>query len=218
MEIQNQSSDTNQKPEKAPSRFFTDYYGAMMLLVIGGFVATAFFLIRPLILQIKETNANTDAQLQRLAHERQYLSSLEQSVSAAQSIDEVSLQNVSRALPDQTNTPSLLMQLSAAAVRNGVQIQNVTFGDVRLPTTQPGVKSASSTTNIAVPFDISLSLHAASYFSLKRFLADIESSMRLMDVTGITLGAPDQYGGMSYQLQVRTYLFRGASSTSLTTP
>ncbi len=214
MDIQNQQTAQKQSTEKAPSLFFTEYYGAVMLLMIGGFVATAFFLIRPQILQIKETNAKADSELQRLAHERQYLGSLEQSVSAAQAIDTVSLKNVSSALPDQADTPALLMQFSAAATRNGVQIQNVSFGDVKVPVVQAGVKSASSTTNIAVPLDIVLSLRASSYFSLKRFLADVESSLRLMDVTGITLSAPDQSGAMNYQLQVRTYVFRGATSTT----
>ena len=207
---------TTQKTEKAPSLLFTNYYAAVMLLVIGGFFAAAFFVLRPMVLDIKDVNAQTDSQLLRLAEQRNYLASLDQSVSAAQSIDQASLDKVSRALPDQTDAPALLMQLSAAAARNSIQIGTIQFGDVQLPQPGPGGRIATSTG--ALPSDVSLSVHAQTYSDVKRFLADVESSLRLLDVTGMTLGSVDAAGAMTYQIQMRTYQFRPVKPAAALAP
>jgi len=200
------------KREKSSSHLFTNYYAAIMLFVIGGFLAASFFVLRPMVLGIKDVNMQTDSQLLRLAEQRKYLSSLDQSVSAAQSIDRASLDKVSHALPDQTDAPALLMQMSAAAARNSVQIGTIQFGDVQLPQPGPGGRVATSTG--ALPSDVSLSVHAQSYADVKRFLADVESSLRLLDVTGMTLGSVDASGAMTYQIQMRTYQFRPTQPTA----
>lgn len=203
--------------EKTPSKLFTAYYPAMMLLLIAAFVTAAYFVIRPTIFRIKETNAQTDFQLLRLADQRKYLQSLEQSVSAAQSIDQASLAKVSSALPDEGDAPALLMQLSAAAARNGIQIQSVQIGDAKAPPAVPGVKAATTTAAV-LPADIALALRAGSYANVKRYLADVEQSLRLMDVAGMTLGSVGEKGDMTYQVQLRTYQFRSAAQISASPP
>ncbi len=197
-----------EKPRKAPSRFWTDYYGVAFLILVAVFVAGAFLLFRPFILVIKETNANTEQALQTIDNERTYLASLDRSVAAANAIPSESLDAVSRALPGDANIPLLLVEFGAVAAQNNVKIGSITFAEAP-PQRSVAIPGTTSTVAAAViPIDVNLTVNARGYFDIKRFLADLEASLRLMDVVGISTSAAA--GGASetaYQIQIRTYIF-----------
>ncbi len=207
------SLTSSQSPPSAgrSSRIFTEYYAALMLFLIAGFVAGAVLVLRPLLLGIKETNAATEARLQSIDAERAYLASLEQSVAAAEAIPSDALDNVVRALPNESNTPLLLVQFEAAAARHAVRIDSVNFIE-----SKPVSAKAAAAAPLVQPVEVNLVIRAKSYFDVKRFLADVEGSLRLMDVVGIT--ATSGSGELRFLLQLRTYTFvptisRGAATT-----
>lgn len=187
------------KPSKGPSRFFTEYYAAAFLFLVTAFIGAAFVVLWPSLSQIKETNAQTESQLALIAQERSYVDSLDQSIAAVQSIPAASLEQVSKALPADPQVPSLLVQFGSAADRNRIQIGSIDFSQ---PVT--AAQKSGSATNV-VPMDINLTLQARSYFDVKRFLTDIESSLRLLDVVGIS--ASQSATQVTYSLQLRTYTF-----------
>ena len=192
---------------RPPSRLFTEYYASAFLFLLAAFILLAFFVLRPLILRIRETNAQTQARIEQASTERRYLASIEQSVAAAQSIPPETLDDVQRALPNEQDIPSLLVQFGSAAESNHLRIDSINFSDVR-----GAVKTA--TTSAASPLDVSLTLHARTYFDVKRFLSEVESSLRIMDVT--TISSSGATGDLSYTLQLRTYTF--LPSTRIATP
>jgi hypothetical protein len=204
------TTSENASPAQRSSRIFTEYYAALMLFLIAGFVAGAVLVLRPLLLDIKETNAATEARLQSIDTERAYLASLEQSVAAAEAIPSDALENVVRALPNGTNEPLLLVQFEAAAARHGVRIDSVNFTE-----SKPVVAKAKATASLVQPVEVNLVIRAKSYFDVKRFLADVEGSLRLMDVVGIT--ATSGTGELRFLLQLRTYTFVPTASRTATT-
>lgn len=188
---------------KHPSKFFVEYYGSIVLFVIGLAVASAVVFLRPIINGIKQTNADVEQRITTIQDERRYLSTLEQSVAAARSIEPNTLAKVESALPDESAIPSLLLQFGDAAQRNGLKIDNISFTDIRPAQTGPAARSAT-TTNVQ-PVDITVALRARNYLDVKRFLTDVESSLRLMDVLGMTSGLTG--AELAYTLQLRTYVF-----------
>jgi len=202
---------TSVQPSAQPSRFFTEYYGSAFLFLIALFVVAALFVLRPLIDQIKQTNAATQAEIIMTKSEQGYLDSLENSIAAAQTISPDVLARVSQALPDRANVPALLVQFGSAAYANSISIDNLAFNESKAP-----AKSASGTGAAAsvLPVDVSLSIRARSYFDVKRFLADVETSLRIMDVTGMSSGGGE--GEVSYNLQLRTYVFGAPTKPVLT--
>lgn len=196
------SSSSPEQPKRI-SRFFTEYYAAAVLGVIALTIVLAMVFLRPHILTIKEINAQTESQLVLISRERAYLASLDQSVAAAQSIQPTTLDQVHRALPNDPQIPSILVQFGSAALRHNVRIDALTFSQTHV--VAPAAKQASSTASSIVPLDVNLVLRARNYFDVKRFLADVESSLRLMDVTGIA--ASGIGNELSYALQLRTYSF-----------
>ncbi|MFZ2803740.1 MAG: hypothetical protein WA001_00805 [Patescibacteria group bacterium] len=197
------------KAPKGPSVLFTEYYGAAFLFLIAVFVGASFFVLRPQLDAIKQTNAQTTAQLENIARQRAYLSSLQQSVAAAQTIPATTLDEVNRSLPDDIDVPSLLVQFGGAAASNNVRIDSLTFSSIQAASTPApsatgaGSKPALDPNVRAVTIDVVV--HAFNYFDVKRFLSDIETNVRMMDVTAIT--ASGSGSQLSYSLELQTYVF-----------
>ena len=187
----------------ASVRFFSEYYVVSFLFLIIAFIGGAFLVLRPMIELIKETNAQTTSRLLTIDQERGYVRSLEQSVAAAQSIPSTTLDQVDRALPRDARTPELLVQFGAAAARNQLRIDSIGFNVTR--SSSAGTDAKIATTNLIAPLDITLAIHAHNYFDMKRFLTDIETSLRLIDVTGMATSGVGT--DLTYTLQLRTYSF-----------
>lgn len=195
--------------DKQPSKFFTEYYGASFLLLIIVFVIVALFILRPIIDDIKRVNAETQSELTTMENERAYLDSLNTSIGAAQNISPEVLERVTQALPTEANVPSLLVQFGSAAYANGIKIGSLSFSESKAPPkAQPGAQAA-----LILPVDITLSITARSYFDIKRFLSDLETSLRIMDVQGMTTAGGAE---LSVTLQLRTYVF-GAPTKAIGT-
>src|SRR5689334_17347650 len=73
--------------QKHPSKTFVEYYGSIVLFVIVIAIGSAIIFLRPIIRDIKQTNADIEQRILTIQDERRYLSTLEQSVAAARSID-----------------------------------------------------------------------------------------------------------------------------------
>lgn len=211
-------NQNHEKEKKAPSRLFTDYYASAVLMLIAVFVGVAFFVLRPMIADIKETNAETARSLETLEQQRAYLASLSQSVAASKSISPEALDQVNSALPSDSNIPLLLVQFSTAAAQRNIKIGSISFSEpqpVRPTTGQAtgaGVAAATTTTQGVIPMDVALTLNAQNYVDVKRFLADLESSLRLVDVVGISTSEGGKGKETAYQLQLRTYAFGSTKS------
>ncbi len=185
------------------SRLFTEYYGSMVFVMFAFFLVISFGFLKPIIDHVKDANAQTTTSLTTADNERAFLASLDRSISAAKSIPPLVLDQVVEALPNDPNTPSLLVQFDAAAVRNNVRIISVSINEPKLviPTTQ------KTTGPQVFPMDINLSIAAKNYFDMKRFLGDLETSLRVMDPAAISTGGIVEGGDITFTLQLKTYVF-----------
>ncbi len=196
-------------PEKEikHSKIWNEYYAGAILSLIAIFLIVSFGFLKPIIQDIKQANAETKSVLEAKSNEQVYLTSLDNSIGAAQSIPKHILDKVTDALPSEADTPSLLVQLDAAATRHGVRIQSVSFNEPK-PTAPAAGQGARPAGPQVLPLDITLSLTAKNYFDIKRFLTDLETSLRLMDVVGIsTGGVTAETQEFNFSVQIKTYAF-----------
>ncbi len=193
---------------KPPGAFthalFVEYYGGVFFFLITAFVGAALYTLRPMIIEIKETEAQIGAQQQAVDAQQRVLDVLDRSVNAAQTIESDTLDKVDLALPTDPGYPYMLADLSAAAARNGVRINSISFSAPKA-NANPNAP-IDPTKGTVVPVDATMSLKAARYFDLKRFLADVEANLRVMDVVAIGLSS-SQGGSFDYTLQLRSYIF-----------
>lgn len=193
---------TSSSAPKAPSKMYTEYYGTVFFALIAAFIGVAGFVLKPMLDDIKQTNAQTTASIQTLDGERRYLASLEQSIAAAKAISPDILKRVDRAMPRGSELPELLVTFSSLAERDNVRIANVAFAEPSGSALKNAgaIRAATST-----QLQATLSVSAKGYPDIKRFIQDIERSLRLMDVVGMTASSRD--GQASYVIQVNTYAY-----------
>lgn len=190
--------ETKPLPEpKKPSKLLTEYYGLIFFLLVLVFLAAAAFGVKPKLDGLKQTNARITVELERLENERHYLDSLDQSIAAAQSIAPGVLGQVEQALPRKKGIPELLVLLGGTADKDGVKITNVTFSEIE--------RSEARATSTVGELSISLNVTAKNYPQIKKFIRDLEASLRLLDITGINVSTQGKES--AYAMQMKTYVY-----------
>ena len=199
------------KPRKHPSRLFTDYYAPIFLLLVTVALFVGFVLLRPLVMEYRESQGTIANTAMLLKDEQGYLDSLRQSILAAQTIAPQTLQDVEEALPQQPDVPKLLVMMSTLAQVNNVDLSNVQFTVSRAAAQEGDAFGGLETV------DIGINVASLGYAGTRRYLDALERNLRLLDVGVISLqpsGAMDSADGRwSYGLQLRAYSLPQPSST-----
>ncbi|MBX4200422.1 type 4a pilus biogenesis protein PilO [Candidatus Parcubacteria bacterium] len=115
------------------------------------------------------------------------------------SISPNEITRLNTALPNNTDTVKLAVALDNIASRYGITIRSIRTaegGDQSATIVQPSSNTYETT---QVEFSI-----VATYDNFRRFLDDLEKSLRLVDVTIVNFSASDT-GVNQYSLSVKTY-------------
>lgn len=192
---------TNTPTQQPSSRLLTDYYGVLFFSMVLVFVLSAVIVLKPMLDEVKATNASVRSTLAALDDETAYANSLETSIAAAQVISPEVLEKVDRALPRGQEIPGLLVLFERVSSRDDVQISNVSFSEP----TNPATTTVSE-------LSINMTVTAADYPHMKKFIRDLEASLRLLDVVGITVATQGE--SSAYALQLKTYVYREAQRLS----
>ncbi len=197
--------------EKKASPLLTDYYSTSFFLLILLFLVASAFALLPLMNQLKTKNSELGADIERLTQERAYLQSLDQSIVSAENISPTVLSRVDQALPRESNVPELLTLLGSVSEMDGVKLNSVNFSEVK----SAQARGAASATSSIMQTQINISVSAANYPQIKRFLSHLESSLRLLDVVGINVSLDGERA--TYAIQLATYAYRPAVVPRATT-
>jgi Tfp pilus assembly protein PilO len=181
------------------SRFLSEYYGSFCIGLILMFICAVGLILKPKFDFFRQTNIEIGAQTSVFNQEQAYVTSLEESVAAAESIAPAVLTHVDEALPREARIPELLVLLDQAAQKNQLRMLNVSFAE----NTAVGRNTTSSAIGEVA---ITLTVQASDYLQLKRFLGDLERSLRLIDVTGLHV-AIGSGGETAYALQLKAYTY-----------
>lgn len=104
-------------------------------------------------------------------------------------------------LPDSIDAVRLIIDVDSIADRHDLSVANISVtGNEEGQATGPDSRAYG----IA---NVSFSV-ATTYDRFKTFLADLERSMRLLDITSISFGQPDAVGRTTYSIRAQTYWLR----------
>lgn len=193
-----QLSQDEKKPAE-PSKLFTEYYAVVFLFFITAFIAGGYFFLNPLYTEFKAINSSIGGKFQTLEQERAYLTSLNKSIAAAQSIPAETLAKVDEALPEGYDIPRLLIALSAIAKKNDVALTGVQFSPTK------GTTPVGKSKIILDLMDINLAIDGAGYQKMRAFLHDMETSVRLFEMDSITVSGDPSTGKLSYSFTLKTF-------------
>lgn len=145
----------------------------------------------------------------------------EKLISSASNISSTEKDRLARMLPDTVDTVRLTTDITSIASKHGILIKKI---DAKTEEKGAGASVVAASPFVTAqkmsdytPLPISFTL-TTSYESFNRFLADLEKSLRMIDVVSIAV-VPNQTGQYDFSVAARTYSFalRSMPSSSVAT-
>lgn len=142
---------------------------------------------------------------QALEAAAEYQTKQNQLASARNAIDSANLARVATLVPDSVDNVGLILDLNALAARSGIALTSIDVAKTDDASASSGALPAGGRSPLS---SVELKLSAAgSYAGLQNFLAGVENSARLLDVTDLTVRGSDT-GVYTYQMSLRLYWLR----------
>lgn len=186
------------------TRLLPTFALVLALLIFFGYVNPTY---TGSIAQTRTAIAGDD---KALAAANAYAAKQNELAAAKSAIDQASLDRLDTFLPDSVDNVGIILDLNALAARSGLAL---TSADVAQPKTVAGANPQSG--NAALPAagqspvsSVNLSLAATGpYSAFRAFLAGVEKSVRVLDVTDLVVKGSDT-GVYTYQMTLTLYWLR----------
>lgn len=179
---------------------------ALILLIAS--TGVVFGLINPQYAKY-QTLSESKAQYQLAADQAKKVREVrEKLISSAANISSLEKDRLTRMLPDTVDTVRLTTDITSIASRYGILIKKIDAKPEEKASSQLLAASPFATAQKiehfkALPIAFTLT---TSYENFSRFLADLEKSLRIIDVTSISV-VPNQLGQYDFSVAARTYSF-----------
>lgn len=112
------------------------------------------------------------------------------------------LDRLEKLLPDHIDNIRLILDVEAIAAAHNLKVEQFAFSD-DTAAKKGGVIPESSREEGFGSLQFQFSV-AADYATFRRFMEDLEKSLRVIDITSLTL-SPSDSGKYSYAVSIRTY-------------
>ena len=168
------------------AKFFNQFFVSRfewlaLLLVIIILVGGGYFILFPKFQELRPGGRyHLDSYLLLKESRANHLQDLKALVNNYKSISQNDIDKLRKVLPPQQDIAGLFVQLDYIAKKNGFFLQTI---DIREEKVDPQREREESPA--IKKLEISINLVGGNYFTLKNFLNDIETNLRLFDVKGI---------------------------------
>lgn len=158
-----------------------------------------FLFTNPHYTKLKELKAEQAQYSQALDKSKELRAIRDRLQETNKNIPQADLDRLARFLPDHIDNVRLAMDIDAAASRYGMRLGNVSISKVQTASDTVIGAPGKRYDSVNVSFTV-----AASYDTFRKFLTDLESSLRLVDVIGLSFDSSrgDFY---EYAVTLRTY-------------
>lgn len=138
---------------------------------------------------------------QALTRSKDLQSQRDELLARANAFPEADKNRLEKLIPDHIDNVRLILDLDAMAGRYAMRIKNVTIQSAAARSSRgqigPDEKDYES---VVLSFSVT-----GTYDTFRSFLADLERSLRLVDVVGLTFASQNEAGIYDYTVKVRTY-------------
>jgi Tfp pilus assembly protein PilO len=117
-------------------------------------------------------------------------------------IDPINQDRLDKIVPDNVDNVRLIIDVNGVASRHNIVVKNIktsTSGDASGQTSEIDTNNASEYNTVVLSFDIS-----TNYQTFVAFLKDLEASLRILEISKITLKATDT-GIFDYTVEAKTF-------------
>lgn len=177
------------------------------IILIGVAVVIFFMFTNPMYAKVQELQKQV-AGFNDAISNAQDLQSVRDELSAKyNSFPPESLNRLVKLLPDNVNNIRLILDIKGIADKYGLQIQNVKFdpaGEVNPTQVPQSSKGLAAQTKDYGVFNFEFST-TGSYNSFVKFVADMEKSLRIIDINSINFASSDASSNYRYDFKITTY-------------
>ncbi len=181
----------------------------IVLILILAIAGIGFWLIKPGFSEMKGLTMKISEARDELVRKESLLARVENLKEKYQQAEE-KIEKIYQVLPLEPDIPGILVQTETLASENGLLLEKIiyTLPKEAVKVFRPQV-GANQGKKQVLPFKTMIVVLevSGSYQSFKNFLEALENSLRLMDISGITLSAKEKEGAVSYSynLTFNTY-------------
>jgi Tfp pilus assembly protein PilO len=173
------------------------------IILFGAAVGLFALFTNPTYQDIKELQVQAASYDEALDKSQELRAVRDQLLAKRNTFPASSVQKLERMLPDNVDNIRLIIDINNIAARHNLALSGVELGEVGDAAQQRSATavgaSGDAIGSVTVGFSVS-----ASYEDLLAFLADIEHSLRVVDVENLQFAAPVA-GVPSYSFTIRTY-------------
>ena len=179
-------------------------YSSIVLIVIA--VGVFFTFIDPqykevqALLETKEENNVLMQKAEDLSRKRQELTDKYNAISAGDR------ERLNKVLPETVDNVRLILDIDNIARRSGILVRNISVdGGINTESTDNRVIDRTGKNYGVIGLSFSFS---TNYTTMKRFMAELENSLRIVDIKSFEVSASDTGDVYSYNVSLDTYWLR----------
>lgn len=167
----------------------------ILLVIVAG--AVFFLYIDPQYANVKKLKAEAAQYDQALNNSKQLQTVRDELLSKYNTFSTSDITKLQKMLPDNVDNVRLILDIDGIASKYGMTIRNVLIDQTK-PATDLG-PDESKYQSIALRFSVN-----STYDNFRNFLADLEQSLRIVDVVGVSFNASDT-DFSEYGISLKTY-------------
>jgi Tfp pilus assembly protein PilO len=171
---------------------------SILFLAVSGILFWGY--IDPTYANVRELRVEENSYNQALNRSRELLNVRDQLVSRFNAFPQASLERLEKLIPDHVDNVRLILDLDAIALKYGMRVRNVTISSDQTRIERGALGSGDKPyESVILSFSVS-----GPYDTFRQFVVDLEQSLRLVDVVGLSFTAND-VGIYNYTLSIKTY-------------
>lgn len=175
-------------------------FRALIPIVLIGIALGLFFgYISPSYEAIKDLRADEARYDEALTQSRELQNLRDSLLSRYNTFSQSDLNRLEKLLPDNVDNVRLILDIDSIASKYNMRTRNVTVSGADTDNTTIAAAKQGAVDSVVLGFSV-----AARYEDFMRFLKDLESSLRIVDVVGLSFdsGEGDAY---TFTVRLRTY-------------
>lgn len=168
--------------------------------LLGVALALFFGYIDPTYQEIKELRTQEKQFNQALDQSRELQSVRDSLLSRYNTLSQSDLDRLQKLLPDHVDNVRLILDIDGIASKYNMRTRNVTVSNAASEDQNTIVGTSSrGVESVVLSFSV-----AATYDNFLRFLKDLESSLRIVDIVGLSFSAAEG-DAYNFNLSIKTY-------------
>lgn len=168
---------------------------ALITVAVGLF----FGYIDPIYQNIKEVRAEEKTFNEALNQSRELQEIRDALLSRYNTFSQQDLDRLEKLLPDHIDNVRLILDIDSIASKYNMRTRNVTVSDAGSEDPSAIGSSQSAVGSVILSFSV-----AATYDNFIRFMKDLESSLRIVDLVGLSFGVTEG-DAFNFDISIKTY-------------